>query len=131
MPVTRPTHRRLRSPAWRACSSVVLLLGVLAGCSGNPREQDAAAPEGATVRVENRAWTEMTIYAVAGGQRVRLGSVTSNQTAVLGIPSSIIGFGRSLTFIADPLGSDRTSTSFEIFVQPGEEITLVIPAQAG
>lgn len=131
MQVNRPAHRRLPSAGWRACSSVVLLLAVLAGCSGNPRDQDAAAPEGATVRVENQAWTEMTIYAVAGGQRVRLGSVTGNQTAVLSIPSSIIGFGRSLTFVADPLGSDRTSNSFEIFVRPGEEITLVIPAQAG
>lgn len=131
MHVNRSIHHRLRSAGGRGCSSIVLLLAVLAGCSGNPRDRDAAAPEEATVRVENRAWTQMTIYAVAGGQRVRLGSVTGNQTAVLRIPSGIIGFGRSLTFIADPLGSDRTSSSFEIFVRPGEEITLVIPAQAG
>ena len=126
----RPNQKRSRSPGARACSIAVLLLLVLAACAGNPREQEGAGEE-ATARVVNQSWSEMTIYAIAGGQRVRLGSVTANSTAVLRIPAGVVGLGRNLTFVADPLGSSRTSRSFEVFVRPGEEITLTIPPQAG
>lgn len=130
MHVNRP-HHRPGPVAARTRACFVLLLLVLAACSGNQRDEGLAAEEETTVRVANRAWTDMTIYAIAGGQRVRLGSVSGSSTTVLRIPSRVVGFGRSLTFVADPLGSDRTSSSFEIFVHPGDEITLTIPAQAG
>lgn len=127
----RPNQKRFRSAGARACSSAVMLLLVLAACAGNPRGQEATGADEATVRVENQSWSEMTIYAIASGQRVRLGSVTANSTAVLRIPAGVVGLGRTLTFVADPLGSSRTSRSFEVFVRPGEEITLTIPPQAG
>jgi hypothetical protein len=102
----------------------------LSACAANPRT-DAPDREPTTVRVDNRAWTEMTLYAVASGQRVRLGTVGGTSTAVLRIPPGVVGQGRNLTFLADPLGSSRTSTSFEIFVRPGEQVTLTIPPGAG
>jgi hypothetical protein len=131
MPVNRGVGRETRSASARKRWWVTLLLLALAACSANPRDRASGAEAEASVRVENRSWTDMTIYAVSGGQRVRLGSVTGTSTAVLRIPSGVVGLGRSLTFIADPLGSDRTSSSFEIFVRPGDEITLTIPSQAG
>lgn len=102
-----------------------------AACGGNRDGDDGPAPAQTTARVENRAWTQMTVYAVSSGQRVRLGTVDATSTAVLRIPAGIVGLGRSLTFLVDPLGSSRTSTSFEIFVRPGEQITLTIPPGAG
>lgn len=123
------SRRRFRFAGAHSLASALLLLLVLAACAGNPRDQEAG--EGATARVENQSWSEMTIYAVAGGHRVRLGSVNANSTAVLRIPAGVVGLGRTLTFVADPLGSSRTSRSFEIYVAPGEEITLTIPPQAG
>lgn len=114
-----------------ASSAALVFLLVLGACSTNPRAEAPGAEEETTVRVENHAWMDMTIYAVASGQRVRLGSVSGNTTGVLSIPPGVVGLGRSLTFVADPLGSSRTSSSFEIYVRPGEEITLTIPAQAG
>lgn len=128
MYTNQSVRARSRFASPHSFASALLLLLVLAACAGNPRDQDA---EGATARVENQSWSEMTIYAVAGGQRVRLGSVNANSTAVLRIPAGVVGLGRTLTFIADPLGSSRTSRSFEIYVAPGEEITLTIPPQAG
>lgn len=119
------------SGAARKCSLLVLLLLVLAGCSGNPRDQGYASEPETKVRVQNQAWTDMTIYAISSGQRVRLGRVVGNSTAVLKIPSGVVGLGRTLTFLADPLGSSQTSSSFEIYVRPGDEITLMIPPQAG
>jgi hypothetical protein len=129
MHVDRPGHRRRHSAGVRCC--VTLLLLVIAACSTIPRGEGTGAEEETTVRVENHAWMDMTIYAIADGQRVRLGSVTGSTTAVLRIPSRVVGLGRNVSFVADPLGSSRTSTSFEIYVRPGAEITLTIPAQAG
>lgn len=131
MHVNRSGHHRVTSAAARTCSWAVLILLLLAACSGNPRDRGIAGEEATTVRVENRSWTDMTIYAIADGQRVRLGSVTGTTTAVLSIPQGVVGLGRTLTFMADPLGSARTSSSFEIYVRPGEQITLTIPVQAG
>ena len=124
-------HRGGRYSVARAWSRPLLFLLVLGACSTNPRAQAGGAEEETTVRVENHAWMDMTIYAIASGQRVRLGSVSGSSTAVLRIPPGVVGLGRNLTFVADPLGSSRTSSSFEIYVRPGEEITLTIPAQAG
>jgi hypothetical protein len=129
--VNRSIGPELRSAGARKCSLLVLLLLALAACSTNPRHQGQASEPEAKVRVKNQAWTDMTIYAISSGQRVRLGSVVGNSTAVLRIPSGVLGLGRTLTFLADPLGSSQTSSSFEIYVRPGDEITLTIPPQAG
>lgn len=129
-----PSPAAQRSPRYagaRIGIRAVVFLLVLGACSTNPGAQTRGAEEETTVRVENHAWMDMTVYAIASGQRVRLGSVSGSSTAVLRIPPGVVGLGRSLTFVADPLGSSRTSSSFEIYVRPGEEITLTIPAQAG
>lgn len=51
------------------------------------------------VRVENQGFSDMVIYAVDGGQRVRLGLVTGHSTKALPIP------------------------------QPGDVVSLTIPPQ--
>jgi hypothetical protein len=117
-------------PARALCA--LLLALVMAACTGNTaRDRHTPRPEPATVRVQNQAWTEMTVYVVASGQRVRLGNVNGNSNTVLRLPESVVGMGRSVTFMVDPLGSSRTSNSFEIHVQPGQQVTITIPPRAG
>lgn len=123
--------RLSRSSKIARASLLGLLLLLAFGCAGNPREESSRARDAATLRVDNQAWSQMTMYVVAGGQRVRLGSVSPSSTAALRIPASVVGLGRGLTFVADPVGSDRRATSFEIYVRPGEVINLTIPPQAG
>jgi hypothetical protein len=88
------------------------------------REQRADA----SVRVENRAFTDMTIYIVHQSQRVRLGTVSALTTTTFPIPRQFVS-GASVRFVADPLGSSRAPVSEEISVSPGDEIVLVIPAR--
>lgn len=83
---------------------------------------------GATVRVENRALTDMTIYIVNQGQRVRLGTVSALATTTFAIPARFVS-GMPVRFLADPLGSSRTPVSEEISVSPGDEIVLMIPTR--
>ena len=110
-----------------------LLLGVAACSQRQPGDSPQAEVRTATLRVQNQAWVNMTMYAieVGSGARTRLGDVNSTSTATLRIPASTVGGGRSIRIVADPLGSQRTSSSFEIYVRPGETITLTIPQTAG
>jgi hypothetical protein len=125
----RPTSSGIRQRVGRLL--VLLVAVVLAACSSSPESRHAPRAEPTTVRVNNQAWTEMTVYVLASGQRVRIGNVNGNSTAVLRLPDSVVGVGRGVTFMVDPLGSSRTSNSFEIHVRPGEQVTITIPPRAG
>jgi hypothetical protein len=39
-----------------------------------------------------------------------------------------VGTGRDLRFMVDPIGSSRQGVSFNIYVRPGERVTLTVPA---
>jgi hypothetical protein len=77
--------------------------------------------------VDNRGYSDMTIYVVSGLRRTRLGNAGGLQKTELTIPSSSIGNGGSISFVADPIGGNRQSFSTEIYVREGETITLTIP----
>lgn len=79
------------------------------------------------VKVDNRAYLEMTIYVMRGAERVRLGSAPGSSNSSFVIPADIIRTATQLRFVADPIGSSRASVSEEIYVQPGDEVGLQIP----
>jgi hypothetical protein len=109
---------------------LVAVLGT-AACTGHGRE--APRPREITyVRVENQAWLDVDVFALGtAGQRTRLGSVTGNSQATLRIPDSIVGLGRELQFLVDPVGSRVQGTSFNIFVSPGSQVRLTVPPSFG
>jgi hypothetical protein len=80
-----------------------------------------------TLRVRNQGFLDVNVYAVRGGQRVRLGTVTGNTVQVLRIPSFLLNGITPLRFLADPIGNQRTPTSEEIVVSPGDEVQIFIP----
>lgn len=113
---------------------LALLLGASACTSSRqPGENPQAEARTATLRVENQAWLNMTVYVVdaGSGARTRLGQVNSTSSATLRIPSGVVGLGRSLRFVVDPLGSQQTASSFDLYVRPGQNVTITIPPNAG
>ena len=117
---------------------VVPVLALLMGASAcGPGRQPGETPQpqaqGASVLVHNQAWSNMTIYVVdaGNGARVRLGEVNSASNATLRIPSAVVGPGRPLRFLVDPIGSQRTASSFEMYVRPGQRVTITIPQNVG
>lgn len=108
---------------------LLLLLPVLllAGCAGNRNRGGADGSTRTTVEVENRSWSAVNVYAIRGGQRVRLGTVQAVSTQVLTIPAAIVSGVTSLSFLIDPIGSNRTPISQEISVREGDQITLYVP----
>jgi hypothetical protein len=115
----------------RGRATMWLLLGALslgAACSRNSTEDVAAEPAPPTaLKVENRAFLDMTIYVYRSSQRVRLGVVSGNSSAKFVIPASLIFGSTPLRFQADPIGRNRQSVSQEITVAPGDEVALIIP----
>lgn len=111
----------------RTAITALLLGAAIAGCATTPRTEVEAINQRATVVVDNRGFSDMTIYA-SRGQRVRLGIAGGNKKTTFTIPSSLLtGASANLHFIADPIGSTRQSVSQEILVSPGDEVGLVIP----
>ena len=71
----------------------------------------------------------MVVYAINGGQRIRLGLATGNSTHTFTIPRYLIRGAGAIRFLADPVGGTRTPVSEEMTVNPGDVVTLTIPPQ--
>lgn len=112
----------------------VLALLLMAACAPSRQGGDSSPQaQGATLRVENQAWMDMTIYVVetGSGSRRRLGMVGATSGTNMRIPDSVVGTGRALRFIADPIGNQQTASSFELYVRPGQRVTITIPPGVG
>jgi hypothetical protein len=101
------------------------LLVVVAACG--PRRTGPVADESAQLRVQNNSFLDMRIYVVGSGPRIRLGMVNGSSSATLRIPAHVIGMGRDVHFLADPIGSPTVAQSFSIYVRPGENVSITIP----
>ena len=111
---------------------MVLAIGLLAvlSCTNNdPPETDNEPTAPTTLRVENSAFLDMTIYVLRSSQRTRLGVATGLSVTKFTIPKSLIFGATSLAFYASPIGGHRTPVSQEISVSPGDEVQLMIPPE--
>ena len=107
----------------------VALLSVGAACShfarsAEPEPQDQVT----TVKVENQNFQDMNVYVLgSGGERVRLGLVTSLSTQVFTIPADIVRMSPQIRFLLHPIGARRNPISETITVMPGDHVELTIP----
>lgn len=76
--------------------------------------------------VENHNWSDVNVYAVRDGLSVRLGTVTSMQTARFYVPADLVVGSSTLRLAADPIGALQGYTTGPIPVQPGQRIALTI-----
>lgn len=115
----------------------VLSLAVLGGACAPaaPGGAGALAPElyggsGAppTVRVTNNNWSNMTVYAVRGTSRFRLGMVTSMATEVFRLPGALADAG-GVRLLADPIGGSEQFITPTVQVRSGDEVKLELQNQ--
>lgn len=106
-------------------ATIAVIAGTMlvAACGGARR---SAPVERTTVEVDNRGFEDMTVYVVDGSQRMRLGTAPGLKRTVMTIPAHAVGPARDLQFMADPIGSNRTSVSQRLYVRQGERVQLVI-----
>jgi hypothetical protein len=105
------------------------MLALVAACAGRASPADTSPDGPAMLQVQNQSFADMVIYAINGGQRIRLGLATGNSTKSFTVPTYLVRSGSVLRFMADPVGGDRTPISEEMTMQPGEVVTLTIPPQ--
>lgn len=119
--------RRVRGRFWFLAMAVFTLAAASACASSGATVQNDDR-RSATVVVENANFQDVNVYALRGGQRMRLGTVTGNTTRTLTVPRTLVGSGVVVRFLADFIGSTRAPVSQEVMIWPGDSVELLIPA---
>lgn len=108
----------------------VLSIALLAGACAHGRNVPALAGSGqnqkATVEVINNGYTDVVVYAVRHGARMRLGMVTGLSRARLRIPKAALAGGTGLQLLADPIGSNDRFFTTPIYLMPGQNLELML-----
>lgn len=111
--------------------TVVAFAVASAACAsgGQLRPSANAAPAAPTVLlVDNQSFHDMHVFIASGSRRTRIGYVSSKSQAQLTIPASLVSRPRTLMFVAEPVGLNRTSVSDELQVAQGDHVRLLIPS---
>ncbi len=112
---------------WLFLAGAGLALSLSACAHHVPPSTNGPQPD-TYVYVDNQGFTDMDIYAISGGQRIRLGTATGVRKSKFKLPSYLVGAGQQLRFLARPIARNRSPVSEQITVQPGEDVTLTIPS---
>ena len=109
---------------WRLATLAGAMMLIGTGCgflSRAPTPSPAYLLAEVSVEVENRNWSDITIYLMTGGLPQRLGMVTALSHASFGFPSQRLNTSGSVRLRALPVAG-RPFTSETILVQPGQAI---------
>lgn len=113
-----------------AIATCLVALG-LAGCGGRNTADGVNPDAPVMLKVENDSFSDMRIYVIQSGQRVRIGTANGKSVSTFKIPQAIVHGITTLAFQAVPIGANGSAVSEQITVTPGEEVTLRIPPTAG
>jgi hypothetical protein len=112
-----------------AAAALLALLSVL-GCSTMDRTASAggevvAASDAVSVLVTNNNYNDVNVYAVRGGERIRLGTVTGNNSASFTLDRSIYGVN-DVSLIAVPIGGFGSARSPRMSLSAGDSVEFRI-----
>jgi hypothetical protein len=114
----------MRTPKTLATAVAALL--ALAACAPSAQPEGPSGRQVATVRVTNHNWSDMNVFVIRNGTRMRLGTVTSMNTSTFRIPGTLMRSVSSLRIVADPIGSSSAYTSPELQVAPGQQVAMTV-----
>ena len=78
----------------------------------------------ATVRVSNYNWMDVNVYAVQGGTRQRLGTVTSMSNGTFQLPARFLQGGSTVRLMVDPIGSAEGYMTDGFLVNSGQQVSF-------
>lgn len=96
-------------------------------------ESSLTEPRGpATIRVDNRSGFALSVHVVSqDGNRRRLGSMGSFETATFELPGSVLAAYTRFQLRADPTGSSTRFDSDPVIIRPGNTVTWTILTDGG
>ena len=108
---------------------MLLTTSTIAACSAKSGDEGDAEPIEVDVQItiENRNWQDVVVFAIRGGNRVRLGLVTSQRTETFVVKSEMTRTGQ-FHLLADPVGSLTTYDSGEVRIEPGDQVRWTLAA---
>ena len=121
------THPR-SVPAIRVGTVLAALLFVAPACFWHRKPASAGnaprdVPEGEiALQVTNHNFLDVTIYVLHNGQRTRVGTVTGSSSQVFYLPARLLGLGREIQLLGDPIGSTDFAVTETLIIQPGQYI---------
>ncbi len=83
---------------------------------------DTVQADVVTVKVENRNWLDMRIYAIVGGVAHRLGTVGSFRSEEFTLRKGWVGPSDVVRIVAVPIGSRAVNYAQEVLVVPGDYV---------
>ena len=121
-------------------------LAALAGaCGGTPSAATEPAPRPyastatdtgtsarstVAVEIDNRNYSDMTIYLIDGGVRLRVGSAPGLSKTTLSLPQGWHGAGGRVRLLADPVGSSAAIRTPTLIVAAGQKVYWTIGLDA-
>ncbi len=92
---------------------------------------DTVQADVVTVKVENRNWLDMRIYAIVGGFAHRLGTVGSFRSEEFKLRKGWVGPSDMIRMVAVPIGSRAVNYAQEVLVVPGDFVEYRIEPSLG
>ncbi len=90
-----------------------------------------AAPAPTLLRVDSHHWSDVTVYAVRDGLRLRLGTVTAASSATFRIPPYLLNLSGELQLVGDPIGGGRLIRMEPIYIRPGGRAEWTLESELG
>jgi hypothetical protein len=103
---------------------VAIMLAVTAACGPLRRP---TAQEQAILSFTNESLDQADVYAVAGTQSVRIGTVLAGRTERLVVPPDIAFRGSNVNVVARLLAQSNRPQTGPITLRPGERLEIRLP----
>ena len=106
--------------------ALVIVLGALSACGPF---RHGSGPQTAVV-FENRSVDQVDVFVVnSAGNRARLGTVSPGSTQSLRVPPAAIGASGSVSVVARVFASNRTPSTGQITMLPGDVVRVTLPPE--
>lgn len=105
-------------------SGRALILGVAMvslACS-NRHRTEAEPVSDIPLKVTNRNWLDIVVYVVHGGERTRIGMVTSASAQEFLLPARLLGQAHELSLIGEAIGSNDVARTETLVIHSGQYI---------
>lgn len=112
----------------RSSFIMVFASAMISGCASSPAPVTGrfhVPVSAATITVENRRLTDVSVYALVGGTRVRLGVVDSQSSRTFSVPRTI-PIPSDIELLATARLDDENYSSLPIAVGPGDSIVFIV-----
>lgn len=99
---------------------------LLHGCARrrSSLDREAPPPPPITLEVINNNWSDMVVYVIRGGQRVRVLTVVSTMAENILLPRDLVGPGGEVRVFAHSIGGTARYLSPTVYASPGTTVAV-------